>query len=283
MAFMTSVPSFQPWFVWPSEYAQYGLPPSPTTLGPGVIPPQPDIDNLVKMASLHIDEYCGRIDGDGNGSLAYTTYQERLLLQSPGRNLVLIPVKPIVAVTQTTINALIAADVAISGNSYYTGCLPSTVTLTSTGQLSGILACSGWYGNVRRDQSMMYPDLNAITNPQNLLTLFGGPPPWIPVDLTNLDYDAKTGQLWIPAGLQLQRYSEIWITYNAGFDPRNMPKQIKMACASVTKNLMAKGSGTTGITSATLGRASFNVVLTPDIIDDNIKRLLRSFVTVRTY
>jgi hypothetical protein len=161
--------------------------------------------------------------------------------------------------------------------------LPSNYTLVSTGQLSGILAASGWYGYVRRDQSQTYPDLNALINPQNFLSLFGGPPPWIAIDCTNLDYDAKTGQLWVPAGLQLQRYSEIWVTYNAGFDPRAMPKQIKMACAAITKNLMAKGNGTTGILSASLGRAAFNVTMTPDIIDLNVQRLLRSFVAVRAY
>jgi len=287
--FIPSVQSFQPWYIWPNEYAQYGLPTSPLTAS-GAIVPQPDIDNLVMLASITIDEHCGRIDGDGNGSLVYTTYQERLLFQAPGRNLTMLPIKPIVGITPATIASLQALD-ASSGswsgmlgiNSYYTGCLPSIYTLVSTGQLSGIVACSGWYGYVRRDQSQTYPDLNALINPQSLVSLFGGPPPWIAVDCTNLDYDAKTGQLWVPAGLQLQRYSEIWVTYNTGYDPRNMPKQIKLACAAIVKNLMAKGGGTTGMLSANLGRAAFNVTMTQDIIDLNVQRLLRSFVAVRAY
>lgn len=280
--FIPSVVAFQPVFLRPSEYAQYGLPASPSTLSVGAIAPQPEIDNLVAMASSTIDEYCGRIDGAGNGSLVYSTFQDRLLLQAPGRNLVMLPVKPIVGIPAATITAL-QAIAATGGIGYDTGALPSTTILASTGQLSGIIACSGRYAYVRRSDSQTYPDLNALTNPQNLISLFGGPPPWIPVDITNLDYDWKTGELWIPAGLQLQRYSEIIITYNTGFDPRNLPPQIKNACASATKNLMAKGSGTTGITAATLGRANFNVVMGQDILDDNIKRLLRSFVAVRAY
>lgn len=280
-SFISSVPNFQPWFIFPSEYAQYGLPPSPTTLVPGVIAPEPNIDNYVQFASTTIDEYCGRTDGDGNGSLVYTTYQERLLMQAPGRNLTLLPMKPVVGITVPTIAALQALDTA-SGGFYYTGVQPSIYTLALTAQLSGILAASGWYGYVRRDQSQQYADLGSLMNPQSLITLFGGPPPWIAIDCTNLSIDPKTGELWVPAGLQLQRYSEIIVTYNSGYDPRFMPRPIKMACAAIVKNLLAKG-GTTGITSQSLGRAAFNVTLGPDLIDDNIARLLRAFVTLRAY
>lgn len=280
--FIPSVQAFTPWFIFPQEYATFGLPPSPLSLAAGAIAPQPDIDNLVQMASSMIDEYCGRTDGDGNGSLVYTTYQERLLMQSPGRNTVLVPIKPIVAISAETIAQLQVLDNA-SGGHYYTGCLPSTIIGCFTQQLSGMLACSGRYAYVRRDQSMQYPDLNAVINPQNLVSLFGGPAPWIPVDVANIDYDPKTGSAWIPAGLQLQRYSEIVLTYNTGFDPRAMPRLIKQATAALTKNLMSAGSGTTGIQGMSLGRAAFNVKLTPDLIDTNIQRMLKSFVVVRAY
>lgn len=280
--FIPSVSNFQPAYIFPSEYTAFGLPPSPTTLAPGAIAPQPDIDYLVQMASTTIDEHCGRVDGDGNGSLVYTTYQERLLFQAPGRNLTLLPMKPVSAVSTATIASLMALDAA-SGGFFYTGCLPNTQYLNFTGQLSAIIACSGRYGYVRRDQSQTYPDLNALINPQNLISLFGGPPPWIAVDLSNLDYDPKTGEIWIPAGLQLQRYSEILITYNSGYDPRYMPRSIKQACANITKNLMLRG-GVTGIQAQSLGRAAFNVTMTPGgIIDPDTERLLRSFVAVRAY
>jgi hypothetical protein len=264
--------AFQPMFVFPSEYAYFGLPGTSD---------QPDIDNLVQMASSMIDEYCGRTDGDGNGSLVYTTYAERLLFQAPGRNLTLLPLKPVVALSVDTIASLQALDAA-SGGFYFTGVQPSIYTLAN-GQLSGIIACSGRYGYVRRDMSQTYPDLNALINPQNLISLFGGPPPWIPVDCTNIDYDAKTGEMWVPAGLQLQRYSEVIILYNSGYDPRNMPRLVKSATAALTKNLMAKGSGTTGITAQSLGRAAFSVTLSPDAIDTNIQMMLKSFKTVRAY
>jgi hypothetical protein len=280
--FIPSVPNFTPWFIFPSEYAQYGLPPSPTTLAQGQVAPQPDIDNLVQFASSLIDQHCGRCDGDGNGSLVYTTYQERLLFQAPGRNLTMLPMKPVAAISTATAAAIMALDAA-SGGYYYTGFIPNTIYTNFSGQLSAVLACSGRYGYVRRDQSQTYPDLNALINPQNLISLFGGPPPWIAVDLTNLDYDPKTGEVWIPAGLQLQRYSEIIITYNSGYDPRYLPRAIKQACAAVTKNLMLRG-GVTGIQGQSLGRAAFNVTMTPGgVIDGDVERLLRAFVALRAY
>lgn len=263
---------FQPCYIFPNELTQFGLPDSTD---------QPDIENLVCLASTMIDEFCGRTDGDGNGSLVYTTYMERLLFQAPGRNLTQIPIKPLVALTEDKVASLQALDAA-SGGFFYTGVMPSTTTL-SDGRLSAIIGCSGRYGYTRRDQSQTYPDMNALINPLTLISLFGGPPPWIPVDITNLDYSEKTGELWIPAGLQLQRYSEIVVQYNSGYDPTRMPRQIKMACAAITKNLMAKGGGTTGILSQSLGRSAFSVTMGPDVIDPNIQRILQSFVAVRAY
>jgi len=273
-SFMSAVPNFQPWFIFPQEYQSYGL---PTNVS------QPDIDNLVQFCSGIIDVHCGRTDGDGNGSLVYSTYQERLLMGSPGRNIVTLPIKPIVAVTAATIATLMGLDAASGTSSYFTGCLPSTITNQGSGQLSGILACSGRYAYTRRDQAMSYPDLNAIINPQNLMTLFGGPAPWIPVDVSSIDYDFKTGEAWIPAGLQLQRYSEIIITYTTGYDPRYLPKLLKNATASLVKNMMLRGSGTTNILSQSVGRAAFNVTVTPDIVDPNLVRMLQPFCVTRAY
>lgn len=264
--------SFVPMYVLPQEYTQYGLPSSSD---------QPEIDNLVQMASLMIDEHCGRTDGDGNGSLVYSTYQQRILMQSPGRNLAEVPIKPLVALTTAQI-ATLSGLPAASGDHFYTGALPNTI-YKADGTLSSLLFASGRYSYTRRDASAQYPDLNTIINPLQLVTMFGGPAPWIALDITNTDYDAKTGNLWIPAGLQLSRYNEIIITYNSGYNPLDMPKQIKMACAALTKNLMASGAGTTGIKSQSLGRAGFSVSLSDDLIDKNIQNLIRAFVVVRTY
>ena len=130
---------------------------------------------------------------------------------------------------------------------------------------------------------MAYPDLFAFINPLNLVTMFGGPAPWVPIDITNTDYDWKTGEVWIPAGLQLQRYSEIIITYTSGFDPNCLPPGVKMATACITKNLMAKGAGTTGLLGMSLSRSGANFTFMPGIIDPTVDGLLTPYKAVRAY
>ena len=272
-----SVPGFTPCYIFPTELQAYGLP-SPAA--------QPDIQNLVYLASSIIDEACGRVDGDGNGSLVFTTYTQRMLMQTRNRNLCLLPMKPIVPVTQDQIDALTAQASASGGggNYYLTGNLQASTFISPMGTLSGIVGASGRYGYTRQDMSVAYPDLFAFINPLNLVTMFGGPAPWVAIDITNTDYDYKTGEVWVPAGLQLQRYSEILIVYNCGFDPNNMPPGIKLATACLVKNALAKGDGTTALTSMSLSRsgASFGF-MTGSIIDPTVDGLLLPFKKIVCY
>src|ERR1700675_3326989 len=117
---MANFPPFSPCFIFPGELSWYGLP-TPAVQG--------DIMPLVQFASSLIDEYCGRVDGDGNGSLVWTTCVQRVLLQTRNRNLVEIPMKPIVGISQSQVTTLqVAATGSPSGNFYYTGVLPSAFT-----------------------------------------------------------------------------------------------------------------------------------------------------------
>lgn len=277
--------AFMPCYILPSELSFYGLVGSGCT-GDAMVA---DTVAMVQFASTLIDEACGRMDGDGNGSLVYSTYASRILVQVSNRNLIEIPQKPITAITPTVINDLqnMAASGTFNGqpfNCWYPSDLqPNTITVVSTGQLSGIISASGRYGYTRQNISLAYPDLFAFINPLNLVTMFGGPAPWVSMDVSNTDYDFKTGECWIPAGLQLQRYSEVWLTYNSGFDPRNIPRGIKFATAALTKNLLAKGGGTTGLQSFTLSRAGANMMMLPEVIDPTIDAMLAPYKNVRTY
>jgi hypothetical protein len=267
---------FIPTYIFPSELQTYGLP-SPSA--------QPDILNLIQLASTIIDEACGRLDGDGNGSLVFTTYTQRILMQTRNRNLALLPIKPIVPITADLVAELTAAaSGSASGNWYLTGCLQANTLPSPWGPLSGIVGASGRYGYTRQDMSIAYPDLFAFINPLNLVTMFGGPAPWVPVDVTQTDYDPKTGEVWVPAGLQLQRYSEIIITYNSGYNPSCMPPGVKMACACLVKNAMAKGDGTTALTSMSLSRSGANFGFMPgSLIDPTVDGLLTPYKSVRAY
>jgi hypothetical protein len=84
--------------------------------------------------------------------------------------------------------------------------------------------------------------------------------------------------------MQLQRYSEVLIVYNSGYDPNNMPIGVKMACAALVKNAMARGDGTTGLTSMSLGRSGANFGFGGgSLIDPTVQGLLTPYVSVRAY
>lgn len=266
-----SVP-FQSCYILEDELSDYGLPTADV---------QSDIMNLVQFASSLLDEECGRLDGDGNGSFAYTSYTQRILLQTRNRNLIYLPLKPVVPVDAATVTLL---QNSASGNFNFsdTGLLPNTI-FRPDGSLSGIIAASGRYGYTRQDMSIAYPDLFAFINPLNLLTMFGGPAPWIPIDVSNIDYDSRSGECWIPAGLQLQRYSEVLITYNSGYNPLVMHRIIKHVTASAVKNALSKGNATTAMLSFQLGKSGANATFYKDLIDPTLDRMLTPFKQIRAY
>lgn len=265
---------FQPRFVLDTEYALYGLP---------SVTCNPDITGLVLLASTMIDAYCGRTDGDGSGSLVYTTYKERLMSQSIRRNIFYIPKRPLIAITQQTIDELTALDTAASGF-YYTGCLPSTTTL-GDGRLSSIIGASGRYTHGRRDNYASNDAYQQFLAPMALTTLSGGPASWQALDLVNLDYSEKSGEAWLATGSSIlgYNYNEVILEYNSGYDPRNIPKMLKHATSAMCKNLMAKGSGTTGMKSFNSSKSGVTAEFDADIIDGNVQRMLEAFVSVRAY
>lgn len=277
MSSLPTIPigSFQPRYILPNELTTFGLPSAAQ---------YPNIINMVDEASSMIDDSCGRVDTDGNGSLVYTTYAERLLLPV-GRNLVRLTFRPMVAVSASTLSNLAASGAANIQNGdlncFYTGAQPNTLTVGTSSTISPLLSASGRYGYARRGQQAIYPDMNYGANILQVAAFFGGPPQFTPIDITMCDFFATSGELWIPAGLYLSQYTEIFVSYNSGFDPTNMPRQVKHACASLVKNFLARGGGATSVTDLSMGYHGIHASFTPDLIDSNIDRLLQNFRTVR--
>lgn len=262
--------AFRPRFIQQTELTSYGLPDVNSV---------PNIMALIESASVLVDEVCGRIDGNGNGSLVYSTCSERLLMQSPNRNIVRTMFKPLVALTPAVVSNLQASG-AIAGqvNCYDTGILPNTV-VRPDGTLSSIIAASGRYGYPRRGQQAIYPDLNYGMNLLMVAAYFGGPPGWSPIDAGAIDWDSATGECWLPAGIYMSQYTEIVITYNTGWNPLSMPNGIKQATVAVVKNALSRGGGTTGLRSMS-GKGMVNVTFSDDLIDPTVERWLDKFKNV---
>lgn len=254
---------FQPRFIQEAELTNYGLP---------TVAQQSDVMSLVDSASTLIDEYCGRIDSNGNGSFAYSSYEERIYVPS-GRNILRLSYRPLSSVTLATKQELEAL-----GAHYYTGFSPNGEVFQGTSNLSPIISVSGRYGYKRRG------DLAGIQDPAygfsllQVVSSFGGPPSWAPIAVSLTDWDPQSAEIWLPAGLYLTNYSEITVLYNSGFDPRKMPNAIKQACASVTKNSLTRGGGATGLKSIT-GAGRIGLAFSDSLIDPTIDRLLNSYKT----
>ena len=262
--------AFAPRYLNQQELPKYGLP------GTDV---QANILMLVDAASMLIDEYCGRNDGDGGGSLVYTTYTERLILQAPGRNIVRCNFKPLAVVTPNVVSNLMASGSAGGDeNNYYTGVQANTIVRPDL-TVSPLLSLSGRYGYSRRGEQQIYPDLNYGINPLQLASYFGGPPNWIGINVSATDFDPISGEIWLPAGLYMTRYTEIIATYNSGYDPTNMPPRVKMACAHIVRNLLVRAGGVTGIKSLN-AVGSLNAAFDESLIDDTVANLLRNFTNV---
>jgi hypothetical protein len=264
-----AVNQFQPRFLQEEEFGAYGLPDATQ---------QPDIVTLVERASTLIDEFCARTDVDGLGSLVWTTYSERLFLPV-GRNIFRVSFRPLAVVTPETL-ALYAASGSVDGepNYFYTGGVANTTMRGST--LTPLVSASGRYGYARRGQQQVFPDLNYAANVLQIASFFGGPPQFTNIDISMADFDIRTGEIWVPAGLYLSQYTEVLITYNAGFDPLRLPNAIKHATASLVRNLLVRGGGATGLKGFGAGR--IRAEFTDELIDINIQNMLLAYKTVRT-
>lgn len=279
---MSSSPSlpanpFQPQFIQEEDFIDYGLPNSTQ---------QADIVALVQRASTLIDEYCARTDVDGQGSLVYTTYTERIALPV-GRNIFRVSFRPLASVDTNTATLLAASgNMTDVTNYFYTGFIPNTQTTgfpSSTvggSTLTPFISASGRYGYARRGQQQVFPDLNYAANVLQIASFFGGPPQFTGIDITMCDYDARTGEVWVPAGLYLSQYTEVLITYNSGFHPLRLPNAIRHATASLVRNLLSRGGGATGLTSFRAGQISAG--FTDELLDVTIQNMLAAYRTVRT-
>lgn len=257
---------FQPVFIRSEEYEQFGLPNMEEV---------PTIDRLVMEASTMIDEYCGRKNSDGIGSLIYTTYTERRMIVG-GYNVARLSQRPLVGLT-----ASLATTLSISGADqpgYYTGFTPNTVSSMNL-NLNPLISASGRYGYGRRSDIRRQPDYGMGINPLTISLPAGGPPMWIAIAVEGIDVDPQTGECWFPAGLYLAQFTEIAVTYNSGYDPRYLPPAIKNACGMLVRNFLARAGNTTGVTSiGGVGRIS--TVFSENVIDGNMQDLLKAYRTV---
>jgi hypothetical protein len=257
---------FQPRYLLDAEIATFDLP---------SVKQLPNIMTIVDAASTLIDSECGRVDATGGGSLVYSTYAERIGI-SESRNIFRTAYAPLTGLDTTTQLALSGLN-AVSGNHFYTGFLPNT-TNQLNGNLSAFVGISGRYSYGRKSAAQVYPDSQFAANILQVAAFFGGPPQFVGLDVSLTDYYDLVGEVWVPAGLMMASYTEVLCIYNSGYDPRNMPKGVKHACAALAKNFIARAGGITSVQTYDAGKV--HVTFTPDLVDPTVKKWLAPFQKV---
>ena len=109
-----------------------------------------------------------------------------------------------------------------------------------------------------------------------MLAPFGGPPAWVDLTVSQVEYHAPTGEIWLPAGIFGAPYTEVEITYTAGF--AQVPEAVKLACAQMIRNVESHPSAT--VREARLDRLRLEY-FGGSLLDEDVKRLLAPYVAVR--
>ncbi len=109
-----------------------------------------------------------------------------------------------------------------------------------------------------------------------MLGPFGGPPQWVDLTASLVEYHAATGEVWLPVSLYGGTYTEAEITYNAGY--AQVPENAKLACAQVIRNVESHPAA--NVREARLDRLRLEY-FQHSLLDDDVRRLLAPYVAVR--
>ena len=116
---------------------------------------------------------------------------------------------------------------------------------------------------------------NAVTLAE-MIAPFGGPPAWVVLDPLQVDFNALTGEIWLPTGIFGTPYTEVELTYTAGYD--QVPEAVKLACAQIIRNLESHPG--TNVSMARLDRLHLEY-FAGSLLDEDVRQLLAPFTAVR--
>ena len=109
-----------------------------------------------------------------------------------------------------------------------------SITQVSRPPLARLVAGQGRYGVGRRSrQSAGVSDFNLVST---IATFTGGVPYWQAFSVADASVGAN-GEVWIPSGLLMDFYTDVRLTYVAGYPQENVPAALQAAVASVLTTL----------------------------------------------
>jgi hypothetical protein len=149
----------------------------------------------------------------------------------------------------------------------------SEIVLGNT-PVARIVGGTGRYAYGRRGDAG-YSNMDDF-NLLSAVTQFGGPPVWElwPAN-TPAGIDAPTGKVWVPAGVMLAYYSEVNVSYLAGYSYARLPDVVKMACGRIVTAL-AQDPGIGNFRSVAAGDTKLERFASSNI-DADTKAMLQPF------
>ena len=124
----------------------------------------------------------------------------------------------------------------------------------------------GRYGFGRRSEQFTGygPEINLLAT----LQAFGSTPQWIPFDVTQASFSRATDEVWIPAGMYLDYFSEVQLRYVAGYAVA--PRPVKQACAALVQSILDFPEAAANVLSIQAGGTAIKKasasLMNPDIL-----------------
>ena len=114
-----------------------------------------------------------------------------------------------------------------------------SVTRLARWPVARLLSGLGRYAYGRRDAQAAgeMAEYNLLA----VVSSFGGPPLWIPFDVSQADVSIATSEVWVPAGALLAYYSEVRLRYLAGWSAAQLPLDVKQATANLVRAIIDQG------------------------------------------
>lgn len=149
-----------------------------------------------------------------------------------------------------------------------------SIARVSRSPIERLLSGLGRYGYGRRlDQKMgMFNEVNLLASVQ----AFGGPPMWVPWDVTQASISQPTNEIWVPAGILLAYYSDVRLRYIAGYSAYSMPDLLRSATAAAILAGLAAPELSGNIKMAKAGNSAIER-FSNTVMDTDLKSQLDEF------
>lgn len=131
------------------------------------------------------------------------------------------------------------------------------------------------YGRRSDQVSGLFQEVNLLAS----LQAFGGPPPWIPVTISQSSW-SPLGEIWIPASLYMAYFSDVRIKYVAGY--ATLPDPVLRATVQIATGISQTSNMNGGLRMIAAGDTRLER-FSASSLDNDIKKLLDPFKARTTF